>query len=467
MDPQLAQDQARLAQLLDSAVAEAKRFLAGLDSHPAGATPPPAQPPAPLPATGLGAQAALATFQQRYAPWLSGSAGPRYFGFVTGGVTPAGLLGDWLTSTYDQNALGSSESIAPQIELDTLHLLRELFGLPEAYSGSFVTGATMANFVGLALGRQWLGQQQGIDVAQAGLAVLGTVRVFSGTPHASVYKALSMLGLGRASLTELPCLPGREAINVAALEQALQNQAGQPCLVVANAGTVNTVDFDDLAAIAALKQRYPFWLHVDAAFGGFAACSPTYRPLLHGLALADTITIDAHKWLNVPYDAAMQFTRHPTLQAQVFQNNAVYLGQAPAAANFVNLTPENSRRLRALPAWFTLMAYGRTGYAEIVERHCRLAQWLGAQIAAASAFELLAPVRLNGICFTLATRPGLATLQHYLEQLQAGGAIFLTPTHYQGLPALRLSITNWRTTQQDANIAWQALQHAASQLPAG
>lgn len=456
----LARDRANFDAILDHTMAEARRFLAELDARPPGATPPSLFASLTPPDEGLGAQAALALFQERYAAWLSGSAGPRYFGFVTGGVTPAALAGDWLTGVYDQNALGSDESVASWIELETIDLLRRLFGLPSAYAGAFVSGATMANFTGLAIGRQWIGHLRGLDVASQGIAAAGPIAVLSATPHSSIYKALAMLGLGRESVQLITALPSREAVNVAALQRALRVRQGEPCIVVANAGTVNTVDFDDLVAIAALKERYDFWLHVDAAFGGFAACSPEYRGWVAGLDQADSITIDAHKWLNVPYDSAMIFTRHPRLQAEVFQNAAVYLGEEIGPSNFVHLTPENSRRLRALPAWFTLLAYGREGYAEIVERNCRLARWLGARIDESPAFDLLAPVHLNGICFTLADEensPSLGRIRRYLDWLRADGRVFLTPTVYRGTAAMRISITNWRTSQADVELAWQAL----------
>lgn len=185
-----------------------------------------------------------------------------------------------MVSTYDQNALGSIDSSVPYVERETIGFLKSLFGLGEEYTGSFVSGATMSNFVGLALGRQWVGHQRGVDIAKEGLTGLSKIKVLSGSPHASILKALSMLGMGRDAVELIPCLDeGREAVDISKLEGALKNLQGEPCIVVGNAGTVNTVDFDDLEALAYLQERYHFWLHIDAAFGGFAACSPDYYHL--------------------------------------------------------------------------------------------------------------------------------------------------------------------------------------------
>src|SRR5262245_7479806 len=399
MHKQLIADSEKLDRILRLVYEEATDFLRNIDDRPAG-MPPAEFTVAPVSETGMGTEAAFAEFQRKYSPYIMGSVGPRFFSFVTGGVTPAALAGDWLTSVYDQNATGHPFAAAA-IEKETISFLRELFNLSDAHSGAFVSGATMANCVGLALARQWLGNRQGRNIACEGLSQLPPVMVFSGAPHTVIYKCLSMLGIGRDAMHLVPCLPDRQAVDVEALRNMLIQSGNAPSIVVANAGDVNTVDFDDLRAIALLKREFNFWMHVDAAFGGFAACSPKYRHLTEGIDAADSIAIDAHKWLNVPYDSAMQFTRHPKLQLEVFQNSAPYLGTPSDPPEFHHLLPESSRRLRALAAWFSLVAYGREGYREIVERTCELAQALGEKIAESAEFRLLAPVRMNVVCFTL------------------------------------------------------------------
>lgn len=419
-----------------------------------------------MPEAGLGGAATLEQFRQQYGSSLTAAGGPRYWGFVTGGVTPAALMGDWLASATDLNA-ADINSAAYYIETETIALLKQLFGLPEDFLGCFVTGATMSNFTGLAIGRQWLGKQRGIDIGRDGMAGLSDLRVVSATPHSSISKSMAMLGLGRNSLVKLPVLPGRECVDIAALETYLESLQGQPVIYVANAGTVNTVDFDDIAAIAALKEKYHFWLHVDAAFGGFAACSDTHHHLLKGWELADSITIDAHKWLNVPYDAAMVFSRHPALQVEVFQNaGAAYLGDPAEQFNFINYVPENSRRQRALPAWFSLMAYGKEGYKHIVENNIALAQQLGNLVKEDSAFRLLAPVRMCVVCFTLDVPADIQeeVVNNFLNALNATGVVCMTRTVYAGQPAIRAALVNWRTEGTDVILAYQTMQEVADKV---
>jgi glutamate/tyrosine decarboxylase-like PLP-dependent enzyme len=459
MNTELASDLAQTPALLQAAYDTAVEYLAGVNERPVGPSFT-APPPSTLPQQGMGAERTLEVFKERYWEGLSGSAGPRYWGFVTGGATPAALMGDWLVGTFDQNSIGSSEPGAVAVERDAINMLRQLFGLSPDHSGAFVTGATMANMVGLAIARQWVAKQIGIDPVQDGLYDLPPITVLSGSPHSTIYKAISILGMGRNTMRLVSVLPDREAVDVAQLRAALEEQNGQPCIVVANAGTVNTVDFDDLQAIADLKEHYKFWLHVDGAFGGFAACSPEYKHWVAGLDAADSITIDAHKWLNVPYDSAMQFTRHRALQAEIFQNNAAYIGAVGDNPDFLHLTPESSRRLRALPAWFTLMAYGLDGYREIVERDCALAKRLAEKITESDAFRLLAPVKMNVVCFTLSGEVSAERIKTYLAAVRASGAVFMTPTLYKGVHGIRAAFSNWRTEEKDVRLAWDAMMTA-------
>ncbi|WP_063734480.1 pyridoxal phosphate-dependent decarboxylase family protein [Streptomyces sp. RTd22] len=462
MHPRLAADRDGLPLLLESVrqhAAEVLGQVAERDVVPAAPVP----EPDPLSAEGVGARAALEEFIACWEPVLSASAGPRYLGFVTGGTTPAALAGDWMTATWDLNAFSSLDGAGQSLERETIAWLRSLFGLSDEHHGTFVSGATMSNTVGLAIAREWLGEQLGVSPAEHGAAELGAVRVLSGSAHSSVPKALSMLGLGRRALIPVPTLPGREAVDVSALEQALREaEPDGPCVVVANAGTVNTADFDDLRAIAALRETYGFWLHVDAAFGAFAALSPEHAHLVDGLDLADSICVDLHKWLNVPYDSAVQFTRRPDLQTAVFQNAAAYLGPLGDTPDLAHLTPENSHRLRALAAWFTLRAYGRDGHREITERCVRCARALGTAIDSMPGLRLLAPVRLNVVCFTLADDPTADRLAALTERL--ADEVFLTPTVLDGVPALRAAFSNWRTTEADTRRVAASLRAALAAL---
>lgn len=464
MHPRLQQDLDDLPRILNHTNQLAQGFLASLSQR--AVCPPLADQQLQtgddrLAEEGCGALAALEEFWQRYEAGLSGSAGPRYFGFVTGGSTPAALAADWLVSTADQNSQLSNDTVAAAIELATIEQLKTLLQLPTDFSGSFVSGATMANFTGIAIGRQWLGQQRGIDVAQLGLAALGPIQVLSANAHASSVKALSMLGIGRDALKSIASQADCEAIDIEALERHLAATPDIPTIVLASAGTVNTGVFDDLPRLLALRARYPFWLHVDAAFGGIAACSPRLAHLLDGWHQADSITVDAHKWLNVPYDSAIQFTRHLALQMQVFQNHSAYL-EAPTLRpdNYLHLTPENSRRFRALPLWMALKAYGSSGMREIVERNVTLARYLGDGLAASEGFHLLAPVDLNIVCFALKGVTGDATAarNRFIDRLDRHGVVRCTPTSYAGQPGIRAALVNWMTEEQDITLALASMQ---------
>lgn len=411
--------------------------------------------------SGLGAKKAMELFNTHYAPYISATAGPNFYGYVTGGSTPAALLGDWLTSAYDQ--VSSVTPITAKHESDTIALYRELFGLPSNFFGSFVTGGTTSNMVNLAGARQWAYQQMGKDGSKNGLDTSsGTLKVFAATPHSSSYKSLSILGIGRDNLELVNRLPDREAMDVDDLEKRLSIHPGRPCIVIASAGTVNTGDFDDFVALGNLKKKYNFWLHIDGAFGGFAAVSDNHNHLVKGWESADSIAIDAHKWLNVPYDAAFQFTKHPGIQRQVFQNgNVPYLEGDGATQDFMNFVPENSRRWRSLPAWFTLLAYGKEGYAEIVGRNCHLAEELGNRIKDHGQLDLLGKVRLNIVCFAAKIDSGIDT-KALLEKINQSNKVFLTPTVYKDRFAIRVAVSNWRTGQKEIDRLYQIIADATA-----
>ena len=257
----------------------------------------------------------------------------------------------------------------------------------------------MSNFTCLAAARQWYGKQLGKDFAKEGLRE--NLNILTATPHSSALKALSLLGIGSNNICKIKIIEGnREAIDIADLKEKLKALNGTPCILIASAGTVNTVDFDDFDAISKLKEQYNFWLHIDAAFGGFAICSTSHKHLLKGWENADSITVDCHKWLNVPYENAVFFVKekHNLLQVESFQNsNAPYLGDPFENFSYLNFLPENSRRLKALPVWFSLIAYGKNGYKYIVENNIHLANQFGQFIEHSQHFKLLAPVRLNTV----------------------------------------------------------------------
>lgn len=417
---------------------------------------------------GLGSLAALKEFNERLAPLMVASPGPRYLGFVTGGSTPASIVGDWLTTIYDQNtqAVKAQGGVSALIEFETINLLLQLLSLPESFSGGFVTGATMSNFTCLGVARQWFGAQSGKDFAKKGISE--TINILTATPHSSSIKTLSMLGIGSNNYTTIKTIEGnREAIDIADLEQHIENLNGKPFILISSAGTVNTADFDDFEAISKLKENHKFWWHIDAAFGGFAAVSDKFKHLTEGWEDADSITIDCHKWLNVPYESAFYLIKkeHMNLQVETFQNsNAPYLGNPLENFNYLNVLPENSRRLRALPVWFSLVAYGKEGFQDIIENSAALALHFANALIENDNFELLAPIRLNNVCFTLKGDHNQEKVSAFLTHLNDKGKVFMTPTVYQNKKGIRASFVNWRTTEKDIKIIIEELIATLSDL---
>lgn len=271
-----------------------------------------------------------------------------------------------------------------------------------------------------------------------------------------------MLGIGSQNFTKIKTIEGnRDAIDIADLEKNIQSLNGKPFILISSAGTVNTADFDDFKAISKLKEKYNFWWHVDAAFGGFAACSPKYKHLVSGWENSDSITVDCHKWLNVPYESAFYLVKdeHKNEQIETFQNsNAPYLGNPLENFSYLNFLPENSRRLKALPAWFSLLAYGKQGYQDIIENSVAMALLFDAFISENESFELLAPTRLNNVCFTLAGDQNQEKVYLFLAKLNDSGKVFMTPTMYIGRKGIRASFVNYRTSESDIDLIVQEIQ---------
>ncbi|MGH3760353.1 pyridoxal phosphate-dependent decarboxylase family protein [Actinophytocola sp.] len=404
----------------------------------------------PLPEEGLGALESVGELLRIGTGAATHSSGPRFLHLVVGGVTPAALAGDWVTSLLDQNAvLWSSSPLATTAETVALGWLKDLFGLPAEWGGVLTPSATFANLTGLACARHWWAARHGRDVAADGLGGLPAMPVLGGGyVHPSARKALQLLGCGRDTVRT----HGDGRADPAAIERDLAALDG-PAVLIATAGEVNAGDFDPIDELADLARRYGCWLHVDGAFGLFAALSPRTAHLLRGIERADSVAADGHKWLNVPYESGFAFVRDPRVLGETFGSwHAPYL--LAGEVDYSRLGPESSRRARALPIWATLRAYGRAGYRELVERHLDLAAHLGRLVEAAPDLELLAPVRLCVVCFRYRP-PGvpeeeLDTLNAALgEALLADGRVYAGTTVYRGHTALRPAIVNWRTTEAD------------------
>jgi glutamate/tyrosine decarboxylase-like PLP-dependent enzyme len=467
MNPTLQQDLQDIESILEQVKQHGIDFLNAIDKVPTS-TQNTIYTSGNLNDSGLGTLSALEVFKQRLAPLMVSQPGPRYWGFVTGGATPASIAGDWLTTIYDPNAQATKAQggVSALIEIETINLLLQLLALPKSFLGGFVTGATMSNFTSLAVARQWFGRQLGHDFAKNGITA--PINILTATPHSSSVKCLAMLGIGSQNFTKINTIEGnREAIDIADLEQNIKNLNGQPFILISSAATVNTADFDDFSAISKLKKKYNFWWHIDAAFGGFAACSPKYKHLVNGWENADSITIDCHKWLNVPYESAFYLVKeqHKNLQVQTFQNsNAPYLGDPLENFSYLNFLPENSRRLKALPVWFSLLAYGKQGFQDIVENSVARALQFDAFIDNDENFELLAPTRLNNVCFTLAGDHNQEKVNLFLAHLNDKGKVFMTPTVYQNRKGMRASFVNWRTAEKDIQIVIEEMKASVLEL---
>jgi glutamate/tyrosine decarboxylase-like PLP-dependent enzyme len=460
-----------VARAMDRALALARAYVLGLPERPVGR---PIAPEAmaarldePLPDGPSDPAAVVEEWFRRAEPGIVASAGPRFFGFVVGGATPAAVAGDWLATAIDQcGGLWASSPAAAQTELVVLRWLKELFGLPMGLIGTLASGATQANLIGLAAGRQWAGARLGFDPAVDGLADHPAIPVVSSAAiHASAVKALGTLGFGRGSVRRIAAPDGR--VDLAALKAELAAIDG-PVIVVANAGEVNTGQFDDLAGVADLCERHRggAWLHVDGAFGLFVAASPRLRRLLTGIERADSLAADGHKWLNVPYDCGFAFVRDEAALRGAFAFSGPYVAGS-GGWDADDYGPEMSRRFRGLAAWCALKAYGRDGYRALVERCVDHAIAFARWVEATPGLDLMNRERmreapLNVVCFRYAPA-GLdaaatdAFNRAAIAAIQTDGRVFVTGTTWDDRVALRAAFDNWATTPDDVAILQAAV----------
>jgi glutamate/tyrosine decarboxylase-like PLP-dependent enzyme len=392
-------------------------------------------------------------------PGLTATAGPRYFGFVTGGSLPAALAADWLVSAFDQNAamyvMSPAAAVAEEVAAGwVLHLL----GLPAGCAVGFVTGGQMANFSCLAAARHALLAAAGWDVAADGLRQAPELTVVAGEQsHATLVQALRLLGLGSAGVRWVAADEQGRMIPAAAAA-ALAGADG-PLLVCAQAGEVNTGAFDPLREIAGLvRERANAWLHVDGAFGLWAAASPRLRPLAGGVELADSWATDAHKWLNVPYDCGLAIVGDPAALAAALGLSAAYLPGGGGRDSFA-YTPEASRRARALPVYAALRSLGRHGLAELVDRCCALARLAAAELARCPSVEVLNEVVLNQVLLRVPDADGV------IGRVQRDGTCWVGGTTWRGAPAIRFSVSNWSTTEDDIRRSVAAIVAAVEHRP--
>lgn len=436
--------------VLDHAQQLARAYLAGLsDRHVGGSDPEGLR--RPLTDAGESPADVLEQLAADADPGLVASAGPRYFGFVIGGSLPVALGADWLVSAWDQNAcLYTTSPAAAVAEEVAAGWVLDLLGLPASASVGFVTGAQMANFSCLAAARGELLARVGWDADAQGLFGAPPVEVLIGDEaHVTVLRALRYLGFGQDRVTRVG-VDTNGAMDPVALAGALQDVSG-PALICAQAGNVNTGACDPLGPIAELAGEHGAWLHVDGAFGLWAAASPRLEGLVSGAERADSWAVDAHKWLNVPYDCALAIVAPADALERSMALSAAYLTRSDKRepAQFV---PESSRRGRAIPVYAALRFLGRDGVAELVERCCEHAS-LMASLLREGGLEVLNEVMLNQVLVA-------GTLEH-VARIQAGGTFWLGGTTWRGRHALRVSFSNWSTSEQDVRGAAAAILNAA------
>ncbi|MCL1633057.1 pyridoxal-dependent decarboxylase [Luteimonas sp. SX5] len=444
--------------LLGEAAGRSIQYLQGLDTR--AVAPDPAAVTAlsafdtPLPENGSDAHEVLDQLDRYGSPATMAMAGPRFFGFVIGGSLPVTLAANWLAGAWDQNTgLYATTPATARIEDVTLRWLIELLGLPPGTGGAFVTGATVANFTALAAARHVVLKRAGWNVEADGLFGAPPVTVIVGEEaHPTLIKSLGMLGFGRNRVVRVPVdAQGRMRAD------KLPAISG-PAIVCAQVGNVNTGACDPVAEIGARLGGTGAWLHVDGAFGLWAAAAPGVAHLVKGIDVADSWATDAHKWLNVPYDSGLAFVRDPESLRAAMAITAEYLPTASEFRNPSDYTPELSRRARGVEIWAALRGLGSRGVAEMIERNCRQARRF-AEGLRESGFEILNEVALNQV---LVDFGDAATTQRVIAALQAEGTCWCGGTVWQGRTAMRISVSCWATTDEDVERSLEAMRRVAA-----
>jgi glutamate/tyrosine decarboxylase-like PLP-dependent enzyme len=408
---------------------------------------------APLPEHGLPARTVIAELAAAADPGIVAEASGRYFGFVIGGAVPASIAADWLTSTWDQNAgIFAGGPSASVVEQAAGAWLIELLRLPQHASFGFVTGAQMANFTALAAARHHVLAHADWDVERDGLQGAPKIRVVVGAKrHGTIDRALRMLGLGAPTDVVPVDAEGRMLAGDLRL-------GDEPTIVCAQAGEANTGASDRFPEIADARDTAPnAWLHVDGAFGLWAAATDSLRHHVDGAERADSWATDAHKWLNVPYDSGLVFTAHPESHSAAFSARAAYLIVDDDKREQVDWNPEHSRRARGFAVYAAIRSLGRTGIAELVERTCAHAKTFAARLEVIGA-EILNSVELNQVLFRFADD---ARTEAVLAAVQESGEAWMSGTVWDGRPAIRISVSNWQTSEDDVERTLAAFRELA------
>lgn len=454
---------------LDIAFAEARRYLASLDTRPVASRGTPSEMRSPLPAHfpehGMPATDVVRSIAAAAEPGLTANASGRFFAWVKWGALPAALATDMMCSAWDQNAVLASTSPAGAVLEEVAgQFLLEALRLHADASYAFVTGCQMAHATTLAAARHAVLARKGWDVEAKGLQGAPVIRVLANAlHHSSVTRALRLLGLGGECIVPLG---GEKAGQVSAevLRSALAEAPDAPTILILNAGDLNIGACDDFATLCPIAQAAGAWVHVDGAFGLWANASPRFAPLVAGVELADSWATDGHKWLNTPYDCGMAITRNPTAHKAAMRMTASYLTSGGSVRDPMDFTPEWSRRARALPALAAMMELGRDGLAAMIERCCDHAAAIYDGVVRFEGATGIARPTMNQGLIRFEASDGTNISDDVIAAINASGEAFVSGGSWNGDRVMRISVCGWNTSEADVARTVAAVGEALSQL---